>query len=131
MTAEPGNSELQRAIESLAGVQREGFANVRADIAKLVSQEVFLAEQRRVEERLAAQQADIAEEKAERIAAIKDEQAAREKALAAEKTARETAIAEEKREREKVGTWVRWVAASIAIPTALFVANLVQGKPGS
>jgi len=131
MPDEPGNAELQRAIESLAGVQREGFANVRADIAKLVSQEVFLAEQRRVDERLAAQQADIAEEKAERIAAIKDEQAARERAITAEQTARKADIAEEKAEREKVGTWVRWVAASIAIPTALFVANLLQGKPGS
>lgn len=129
MTTEPGNSELQRAIEALGGVQREGFANVRADIAKLVSQEVFLAEQRRVEERLAAQQADIAEEKAERVAAIKDEQAAREKAIIAEKTARETAIAEEKSARERVGTWVRFVAASIAIPTVLLIADLIQGKP--
>jgi len=38
-------------------------------------------------------------------------------------------IAEEKAERAKIGTWVRWVAASVAIPVVLFVANLVQGKP--
>lgn len=124
MTTEPGNAELDRLL-------REGFAAVRADIARLVSQEVFLAEQRRVDERHAALQADITEEKAERIAAIKDEQAAREKALIAEATARQTGLAEEKSAREKVGTWVRFVAASIAIPTVLLIADLIQGKPGS
>jgi hypothetical protein len=117
MTLEPGNAELQRAIESLAGVQREGFANVRADIAKLVSQEVFLAEQRRVEERLAAQQADIAEEKAERIAAVKDE-----------KAERVAALAKEEREREKVGVWVRWTATGLIVPTAIFILTYLLGR---
>lgn len=124
MPDEPTLGELKRTMEA-------GFASVNASLAKVVSQEVFLAEQRRVDERHAAIQADIAEEKAERIAAIKDEQAAREKAITAEQTARKTEITEEKGEREKIGTILRWVAASIAIPTALFVANLVQGKPGS
>lgn len=122
MSPEPGNSELDRLL-------REGFATVNARLDKLVSQDVFLAEQRRVDERHAASQADIAEEKAERIAAIKDERAAREAAMATERAARKTELAEEKREREKVGTWVRFVAASIAIPIVLFVANLLQGKP--
>lgn len=124
MTEQPGNAELDRLL-------REGFASINARLDKLVSQDVFLAEQRRVDERHAALQADITEEKAERIAAIKDEQAAREKAIIAEKTAREAAIAEERSARERVGTWVRFVAASIAIPTVLLIADLVQGKPGS
>lgn len=122
MTAEPGNSELDRLL-------REGFATVNARLDKLVSQDVFLAEQRRVDERHAALQADIAEEKAERVASIKDERADRVAAITAEANARETADAKEKGEREKIGIWVRWVAASIAIPTALFIANLVQGRP--
>lgn len=128
MTPEPGNGELQRAIESLAGVQREGFANVRADIAKLVSQEVFLAEQRRVEERLSAVQADIAEEKAERIAAIKDERAERVAADTAEATARQTGLTEEKAERVKIGGWVRWVATGLLLPIALVFVTYLLGR---
>lgn len=129
MTAEPGNAELQRAIEALASAQRESFAATNARLDKLVSQDVFLAEQRRVDERHAGLQVDIAEEKAERVASVRDERAERIAAVLAEKAEREAAITKEKGEREKIGVWVRWVAASIAIPTALFIANLVQGRP--
>jgi regulator of protease activity HflC (stomatin/prohibitin superfamily) len=124
MTEQPGNAELDRLL-------REGFATVNARLDKLVSQDVFLAEQRRVDERHAALQADIAEEKAERIAAIRDERAERVAADTAEQNAREAAITKEKGEREKIGVWVRWVAASIAIPVVLFFANVVNdlGKP--
>lgn len=122
MTAEPGNAELDRLL-------REGFATVNARLDKLVSQDVFLAEQRRVDERHAALHADIAEEKAERIAAIKDEKAERVAADTAEETARKTAITEEQSARKSIGTWVRWVAATIAIPTILLIVDIVQGKP--
>lgn len=122
MTSEPGNSELDRLL-------REGFATVNARLDKLVSQDVFLAEQRRVDERHTALQADIAEEKAERVAAIKDEKAERVAAVTAEATAREAADTKEKGEREKLSNRLWMVAASIAVPVVLFVANLVQGKP--
>lgn len=118
MSPEPGNAELDRVL-------REGFATINARLDKLVSQDVFLAEQRRVDERHAALQADITEEKAERIAAIKDEKAERVAAVTAEQNARETAITKEKTERQAIGTWLRWVAATILIPIALLIANLV------
>jgi len=124
MTLEPGNSELDRLL-------REGFATVNARLDKLVSQDVFLAEQRRVDERHAALQADIAEEKAERIAAVKDEKAEREKADLAEKNAREAGMTKEEGARKSVGTWVRFTAASIAIPVVLYLVDFIQGKPGS
>jgi hypothetical protein len=129
MPDEPTLGELQRLIESVANAQREGFASVNASVSRLVSQEVFLAEQRRVDERHAALQADIAEEKAERIAAIKDEKTERIAADTAEQTAREAGLAKEKTEREKVGIWVRWTLATILIPTILLIVDLVQGKP--
>lgn len=124
MTDEPTLGELKRAMET-------GFASVNASLSKVVSQEAFLAEQRRVEERFGVHQADIAEEKAERVAAIKDEKAEREKADLAERTARETAMAKEENARKSIGTWVRFIAASIAIPIVLLIAEQFQGKPGS
>lgn len=131
MPDEPGNAELQRAIEALAAAQRDGFAAMNAHLARLVSQDVFLAEVRRGDERYAALHADFAEEKAERVAADRDEKAEREKADLAERTARETAMTKEEGARKSVGTWVRFVAASIAIPIVLLIAEQFQGKPGS
>lgn len=113
MPDEPTLGELKRTMEA-------GFASVNASLAKVVSQEVFLAEQRRVDERHTMIAADITEEKADRVAAI-----------AAERTERTTALAKETAEREKLSNRLWMVAASIAIPVVLFIANLIQGKPGS
>lgn len=116
MPDEPTLGELKRTMEA-------GFASVNASLAKVVSQEVFLAEQRRVDERHAAQAADTAEEKAERISADKDEKAER---VAADKEIRT--------EVDKLRDWLKWVAAVVIIPLVLFVANIVielnkTGKP--
>ncbi|MFC8732190.1 hypothetical protein ACFT5B_07010 [Luteimicrobium sp. NPDC057192] len=73
---------------------------------RLVTRESFDAETRRVDDKFAAQGQDIV-----------DERVAREKAIA-ELTAR----------HDRTAANLRWVAAAILLPIALFIAGLVYGR---
>lgn len=100
MPDEPTLGEVQRVLE-------RGLAEINARLDKVVSLDVFQAEQARVYDRITDLQTDLAEEKLAR-------------------TQGDTA---QQGQLDKLVTSLRWVAASIAIPTALFIANIVQGKP--
>ena len=80
--------------------------NARLD--RLVTTEAFAAEQRRVDDRFAAQGEDIVGEASARKADIK--------------ALRDAA--------DKTQANLRWVAAAIVLPVALFVANLVLIRGG-
>lgn len=120
MSTEPTLGELQRLIESVALAQREGLATINASLSRLVSQDVYEADQRRIYDRLEDLRGDIVEERVARI-----------EAMAAEKSARESGDGEQQKALDKLVTGLRWTAASILIPVALFIANLVVdlGKP--
>lgn len=109
MPDEPTSWELQRALEQMRADMRSGFEGINTRLDKLVTQDAFQAEQRRVDERFRE---------------IKDD-------LVEERGARERAELESKASQRNIGLWVRWIAASILIPVALFVATLIQGAQAS
>lgn len=103
---EPTPWELMRVLRSMDG-----------KLDKLVTRESFNAEQRRVDDKFSAQGQDIVEEKI-----------AREKALAEEKLAREKASAEITARLDKQAANLKWLAAAILLPVALFIAGIVTSK---
>lgn len=106
---EPGGWELQRSISQLAQTVREGNAGLNQRLDQLVTRDSFQAEQRRVEGVLKAMADDIHEEREARAAAV-------------------SAL---ERQLERLTTTLRWVAASIVIPIALFLANLYVSRGGA
>ncbi len=112
---EPGGWELQRSIAQLGQTVRDGNATLGQRFS-----ETFTADQRRVEGVLKTMADDILEEREARKAAVAEEREARAAAVAAleKQLARLTAI-------------LRWVAASIVIPIALFLANLYVSRGGA
>lgn len=94
-------------LKSIRVEQQNGFNQLRSEfnlrLDKLVTQEAFNAEQRRVDVLLAGLGKDIA-----------DEQAARkEEMLAAQ------------RRSDRLAVNLRFLAASVVIPVVLFIANIV------
>lgn len=129
MTADsPTSGELSRLIASIRDDQRNGFAAINARLDRLVSTELFSADQRRVDERLKDLADDIASEIASRTKALEEEKAARVKATEDEKAARVLAIEDQRVAMDKLTTNLRWVAAAIIVPIALFVTNIVLGR---
>lgn len=112
----PTPGELGRMIAALRDTQRDGFAAINARLDRLVTNELYAAEQRRVDDRIQALMDALAAEREARIRTIKDEAATREKEI----TEVEGAV-------EKFKTSLRWLAASILVPVGLFVFNLVEG----
>lgn len=117
MADEPGGWELRRALEQQRADMREGFAGINARLDKLVSQDAFTAEQRRVDDRLKDLADDIAAEKA-----------ARQEAQVDERKAREAGDQRQQEQLDKLTTNLRWVAVSVLLPIALFLANLLIVK---
>lgn len=115
----PGGWELQRAVEQLREDSKAGFSQLNQRLDRLVTTDAFAAEQRRVDDRLKDLADDIASERADRVAAVADE-----------KTLREAGDARQQTQLDKLTTNIRWVAASIALPVGLFIANLVINSRG-
>lgn len=113
----PTPGELSRLIGSIRDDQRNGFAAINARLDRLVSTELFSADQRRVDERLKDLADDITAERAMRIKSIDDEQAARIKLAEEYKTA-----------LDKLTTNLRWVAAAIILPIGLFLGNIILSR---
>lgn len=100
---EPTPWELMRMLKSM---------DMKLD--KVVTREAFEAESKRIDGRLGDLGTDIV-----------NEQLAREKAVTAERVAREKAQAEAAQKADKQANNLRWLAAAIILPVALFIANLL------
>lgn len=107
--AEPGPWELQRSHEQLRSDMREGFAGINARLDRLVSSEAFVAEQRRVDDRLNRITIDIEAERQARKDGDHDQQKALDKLVANQ----------------------RWLVAAVILPIALFLGTIVITTRGT
>jgi hypothetical protein len=108
-TTEPNGWEMKRALEALDRGMRDGFAQANARLDKLVSQDAFQAEQRRVEDRLKAIERDQAEEKADRVAGDERQQA----------------------QLDKFASNFRWLFASMVIPIICVILAWLLTRGGA
>lgn len=109
---EPSSWELKRLIERLElGVNGLG-TRLEARLDKLVSQEAFAAEQRRVDDKMKDLSDDISQERLARAAEIAREESERTKGDAMQQGA-----------LDKLGERYRWVVVAIVLPIVLFIAN--------
>jgi hypothetical protein len=111
---EPTPWELMRVLRGVAD-----------QVDKVVTKDMFQAESRRVDERLAEQGRDIADERTDRVAADAEERAAREKDVGkvdAKVDAFKKEVADDK---EKNRANMRWLASAILLPVALAVFALL------
>lgn len=87
-------------LQTLRNEQRQGFDSIRSEfnqrIDRLVTNEAFAAEQRRVDDKFGSLGREIGEERGAR-----------------------------KQSFEKLAVNVRWLAASLVVPIGLFIVNLV------
>lgn len=95
MTDEPTLGELKRTMET-------GFASVNANLREKVSQDVYAADQRRVEDRMADMKVDQAEEKVERKAGDKEQQT----------------------QLDKMSTNMKWLLTGLLLPTVFFAVTV-------
>ncbi len=109
MVDAPGGWELQRALEQIRQDNRDGFASVNARLDKLVTTDAFSAEQRRVDDRLK----DLADD------------------ITSERTARQGGDGEQQKSIDRLTANLRWVAAAIILPIALFIATLLINSRGA
>ncbi len=116
----PGGWELKRSNEQLRQDVRDGFSGLNARLDKLVTADAFAAEQRRVDDRLKDLSDDIVQERTARLAAHADE-----------KRARETGDQGQQTTIDKLTANIRWVAAGIILPVALFIATLLMNMRGA
>lgn len=120
VTTEPNGWEMKRALEALDRGMRDGFAQANARLDKLVSQDAFQAEQRRVDDRLAALAADMASEKADRVKADEEE-----------KRERETGDGRQQTQLDKFAGNFRWLFASMVIPIACVILAWLLARGGA
>ncbi|MBD5787101.1 hypothetical protein IF650_13015 [Cellulosimicrobium terreum] len=128
---EPSAWELMRLLRTVDG-----------KLDQVVTKDMFQAESRRVDERLDEQGRDIADERVARGQQIADERRAREKQVLALEATFKSGIADERAAREKnekaaadrqdkSANNLRWLAAGLLLPIALFVANLLVARGGA
>lgn len=111
MPNEPTLGEVMRGLQQMREEQRDFRQEVSARLDKLVTTEAFVAEQRRVDERIAVVAQDIA-----------DERVAREKGLAGtEKNIGNVQRANEETERKR-GQNFRFTITTVITMAAVFVA---------
>lgn len=110
-----GNGVLQMIVQQLREMrteQRQAFDSVRSEfnqrLDNLVTNGAFAAEQRRVDER----NSNLGRE------------------LGSERTAREKGDEALERRIDKLTSNMRWIAASLVIPVALFVGNIILIRGG-
>lgn len=115
----PGGWELKRSHEQLRQDMRDGFSGLGARLDKLVTADAFAAEQRRVDDRLKDLGDDIVQERTARLTAQADEKKARQEGDQAQQVT-----------LDKLTTTLRWVAAGIILPVALFLATLFMNTRG-
>jgi hypothetical protein len=95
MTDEPTLGELKRTMET-------GFASVNANLREKVSQDVYAADQRRIDDRMADMKVDQAEEKVERKAGDDKQQLL----------------------LDKMSTNMKWLLTGLLLPTVFFAVTV-------
>ncbi len=95
MPDEPTLGELKRTMES-------GFASVNANLREKVSQDVYAADQRRMDDRVADLKVDHAEEKVERKAGDDRQQLL----------------------LDKMSTNIKWLLTGLLLPTVFFAVTV-------
>lgn len=95
MPDEPTLGELKRTMES-------GFASVNANLREKVSQDVYAADQRRMDDRVADLKVDHAEEKVERKAGDDRQQLL----------------------LDKMATNIKWLLTGLLLPTVFFAVTV-------
>lgn len=95
MPDEPSLGELKRTMEA-------GFASVNQSLSKMVDQGVYLADQRRFEDRIADIKVDQAEEKA----------------------AREKGDENQQTQLDKLSNNIKWAFVSVILPVAFFAVTI-------
>jgi len=113
----PNGWEMQRAVDGLNNSLRDGLAQINARLDRLVSQDAFEAERRRVDERLAALGADVVEEKTDRLSAVESE-----------KQAREQGDKIQQSQLDKLGNRIWGAVVGALIPIGLFIADIAIRK---
>lgn len=117
--AEPSSWELMRAIRS-----------VDAKVDNVVTKDMFQAESRRVDERLAEQARDIADEQTARVKADEQERSARKEDVGKVATDLATFKKEVADTAEKNRANMRWLVAAILVPVGLAIFGLLNGGGG-
>lgn len=117
MADEPGGWELQRAVEKMGQDLTSGLAQINARLDKLVTTDVFAGEQRRVDDRLKDLADDIAHEREARVSALAEEKKSRQEGDKAQQST-----------IDKLTNNLKWIVVSLALPVALFIANIVMSR---
>lgn len=110
--------------ESLFAILRADIANVASRLDKLVSTDVFAAEQKRRDEQIAGVVQDLADERIARAEAIAAEKIAREAAIRHERDARLQAHAETDKRSKNAWAGVRWTIATVLTAGGVLAAYL-------
>lgn len=132
-------ADQQEQTAQLRADQQAQFSSLNNRLDRLVTHETFSREQARVDDKIRANAEDIADverrlaeriadEKAAREKAITEENAGREKAITAEATARIGGDAAQQTLLDKLGGNIKWVAVSVLLPVALFLANFFSNR---
>lgn len=116
---EPTPWELMRVLRS-----------VNDKVDKVVTKDMFQAESRRVDERLAEQARDIADEQTARVKADEQERSARKEDVSKVSTALDAFKKEVAETAEKNRANMRWLASAILLPVALAVFGLLNRGGG-
>lgn len=119
-TTEPNGWEMKRALESLSASVRDGFTQTNARLDRLVSQEAFVSEQRRVDDRITGLAEMLASEKADRVRADEEE-----------KREREAGDTKQQAQLDKFAGNFRWLFASMVIPIACVILAWVLARGGA
>lgn len=128
---EPGGWELKRALSELRDDVREGQKAIRDDVSKMVTQAAHDADMRRLEDQVKGVSDDLSSERQARVESVALERETRTIEHARETEARKTDVKHLQAQMDRTAVWVRWVAASVMVPTILFLANLLTDQGGA
>ncbi|WP_353707597.1 hypothetical protein ABRQ22_17200 [Cellulosimicrobium sp. ES-005] len=93
----------------------------------VVTKDMFQAESRRVDERFDEQGRDIADERTARAEAVAEEKSARQREDLALSARVDKVVSELKERADRMQVNLRWLAASILVPVALFLIERFGG----
>lgn len=110
---EPSGWELKRAVERLETALNGLGVRIEARLDKLVTQEAFAAEQRRVDEKLKDLADDLAQERVARAEVVAREEAERIKGDGMQQAA-----------LDKLIRLQQWLLVAIVLPVAFFAIDI-------
>lgn len=100
--------------------------DVNSKVDNVVTKDMFQAESRRVDERLAEQARDIADEQTARVKADEQERSARKEDAADIRASLDAFKTKVETDAEKAKIAARWLASGIALPIVLYVVEWIR-----